>query len=618
MGKYEKRIAEYRSITRVNRNRYLCLFELIFFLWNDYTMNKNMKLIFKFAKPHKFKFIVLLTCVITTTFSGTLYPYLLGRLVDEVLYNKNMSSFLMIVLLYGLVYLVGQILHTTLNITWANLMTRFLFDIRKSIFKKVLSYEGKILSSLRSGDVIYRMGVDTEQFMNYIHWNTFYLAARILKLLISIGFLIYLSWPIAVFTVIMTPIAVYTSKYFAKKLKNVYKNISDSSGLLSSWLFEIIKGMQEIRLLSASKSVISDYMRKTIKIVRLRIKGNKIEVFSERINSGVSLIWQLVLYLISVYFIYNGDLTLGGFTACISYFSNCISSFNAFNNHLTEIAGNMVSVDRVFSMLSEPSEKYNYDNTPVNIINGQIKFDNVSFSYDDDMDVLNEVSFTVLSGEKVALVGHSGAGKSTIANLVLKLFEVKKGKILIDNTDIADCNLHSLRNQIGIVQQDVALFDGTIRYNLIFSDDDFNDSIIFDALKRAHLYDFVMSLPNGLDTILGNTGRALSGGQKQRLALVRVFVKNPKILIFDEATSSLDNEAEQVIKESWDQLCEGRTIMIIAHRLSTIINADKILVLHNHKIAGYDTHSNLLDSCEVYTQLFKEQYNLQEGVSALV
>lgn len=581
-------------------------------------MSKNIKLIYKFVKPHKFKFIILLLCVIITTFSGTLYPYLMGRLVDEVLYNKNMSSFLMIVLFYGLVYFINQILHTTLNITWANLMTKFLFDIRKAIYEKVLSYEGKILSGLHSGDIVYRMGADTEQFMNYIHWNTFYLAARILKLVISIGFLIYISWPIAVFTIIMTPIAVYTSRYFAKKLKVMYKKITDSNGLLSSWLFEIIKGMQEIRLLSASKNILTDYIGKTIKIVRLQIKTNKIEIISERINSGISLIWQLVLYFISAYFIYNGNLTLGGFTACISYFGNCISSYNAFNNHLTGIAGNMVSVDRVYNTLNKPSEKYNLEHMPLKIINGEIRFDNVNFSYESGIDVLSEISFTVLPGEKVALVGHSGAGKSTIANLVLRLFEVQKGTILIDDIDIAKCNLRSLRSQIGIVQQDVMLFDGTIRYNLIFSNDDSKDSLIFDALKRAHLYDFVMALPDGLDTVVGTSGRSLSGGQKQRLAVARIFLKNPKILIFDEATSSLDNEAEQVIKESWDQLCEGRTIMIIAHRLSTIINADKILVLHDHKIAGYDTHDHLLNTCNTYIQLFKEQYSLQEGTDVYV
>ncbi len=495
-------------------------------------------------------------------------------------------------------------------------MTRFLFDIRKAIYKKALSYSGNILSSLHSGDIIYRMGNDAGQLMDYIHWNTFYLVARILNLIVSIGFIAYLSWPIAIFTLIITPISVYTSRHFSKTVKKYYSKITEYSGLLSSWMFEMIKGMQEIKLLSAGKSVLSDYVGKTIKIVRLQIKANRVEMVSDRVNSGMSLIWQLILYVTSAFFIYNGNLTLGGFTACVSYFGTCISSFNSFNNIITRIAGNLVSVDRVCTALDEKSENYKADAPTIIINSGKIDFDRVSFAYNEEVNVLNEISFTISPGEKVALLGHSGAGKSTIANLILKIYEVQQGAICIDGTDIAECNLYSLRSQIGIVHQETILFDGSIRYNLTFSDDNTKDAEILISLKRAHLYEFVTSLPDGLDTVIGSTGRSLSGGQKQRLAVARIFLKNPKILIFDEATSSLDNEAEQVIKESWDQLCEGRTIVIIAHRLSTIINADKILVLHDHKIAGYDTHNNLLNTCDIYTQLFKEQYSLQEEVSA--
>lgn len=577
-------------------------------------MKKRIKVIIKFAKPHKWKFIVLLFCIIATIFSSALYPYIFGRLVDEVFYAKNLSVFLNILFIYGIIFLLNQTLHFVLNISWAKLMTRFLFDIRKAIYEKVLSYGGKTLSRMHSGDIIYRMGADTEQFMNYIHWNTFYLTARILNLIISISFIAYLSWPIAIFTIIITPISVYTSRHFSKMVKKYYSKITENSGLLSSWLFEMIKGMQEIKLLSAGKGVLSDYVGKTIKIVRLQIKANKVEMVSDRINSGMSLIWQLILYAASAFFIFNGNLTLGGFTACVSYFGECISSFNAFNNHLTGIAGNLVSVDRVCATLEEMSEDYKTDAPTIVIDHGKIDFDKVSFSYNEEMNVLNNISFTVSPGEKVALVGHSGAGKSTIANLVMKLYEVQQGEIRVDDTNIAKCDLHSLRSQIGIVHQDTILFDGTIRYNLTFSDDNTKDVEIFNALKRAHLYEFITSLPDGLDTVIGSNGRSLSGGQKQRLAVARIFLKNPKIIIFDEATSSLDNEAEQVIKESWNQLCEGRTIVIIAHRLSTIISADKILVLHEHKIVGFDTHNNLLEDCNIYIQLFKEQYSLQEGV----
>jgi len=577
-------------------------------------MKDRIKVILKFIKPHKYKFLLLFTCVVVTTFSGAVYPYIFGRLVDEVFYGKNLSVFYEIIIIYGIVYALNQLFHFILNMSWANLMTKFLFDIRKAIFLKTLSYEGKILSSLHSGDIIYRMGTDTEQFMTFIHGNTFYLFARILNLLISIGFLAYICWPFALFAILITPIVVFISRQYSKKVNEIYKQFSEKSGFLSSWLFEMVKGMQEVRLLSAVKIVISDYIGKTARIVRLQIKANKIEVTSERVNSGISLIWQLALYIISAIFIAGGYLTIGGFTACVSYLGTCIYSFNALNYHLTGMTRNMVSVDRVCATLNDKSERKN--GKPIVISSSDIKFDKVCFSYNKEIEVLKGLSFAISFGERVALVGRSGEGKSTIANMLLGFYEPNSGKILIDNQNISEFSLHSLREQIGIVHQETILFDGSIRYNLIFLNDKSRDSEIFDALKRAYLYDFVASLPDGLDTVIGSGGRSLSGGQKQRLAVTRIFLKNPKILIFDEATSSLDNEAEQVIKDSWDKLCEGRTIVIIAHRLSTILGADKILVLQDGIIVGYDTHEKLLQACSTYFELFKEQYSPQaEGVT---
>lgn len=236
----------------------------------------NLKLILKYAKLHKGRFLILYTCIIVTTFSGAFYPYIFGRLVDEVFYAKNMSKFINIVLIYGLVFLFNQIMHFVLNITWAKLMTRFLFDIRKDIYNKGLSYKGKTLSSMYSGDIISRMGNDTEQFMNFIHWNVFYTTGGLLNLFLSFGFIAYISWRLAILIIVLTPISVYVSRYFAKKVKVFYGDISSKNGILSSWIFEIINGMHEIRLLCAAKNVICDYNRRTIEIMRLQIKASAI------------------------------------------------------------------------------------------------------------------------------------------------------------------------------------------------------------------------------------------------------------------------------------------------------------------------------------------------------
>lgn len=577
-------------------------------------MKRRVQLIFHYARPHNWVFLALFACIIFATFSGAIYPYIFGRLVDEVFYGKNMSVFLNIVLIYAAVYFFNQLMHFTLNMSWARLMTRFLFDIRSAIFNKVLSYKGEKLTSLYSGDVIARMNNDVTEFMNFIHWNVFYTIGGILNLLVSLGFIFYLSIWIGLFTLVLTPLMVYTSRKFSKMAQKYYQDIAKKNGLLSSWLFEIIKGMQDVRLLNATKNVLSDYVGKTIKIMRLQIKSGVVEITAERVNSGVSLIAQMALYTIAAIFIISGNLTVGGFTACATYFGTCTSVFNSLNSRIVNIAANMVSIDRVVDILEEPSEKYNLDVPAITVEKGNILFSDVWFSYINEIEVLKGITLSIEHGERVSLVGHSGAGKTTIVNLLYKLYEVDRGVISVDGININEFNLHNLREQIGIVHQDTLLFDSTIRFNLCFSNDNKNDDQLWNTLKMAHLHDFISTLPNGLDTQVGLGGITFSGGQKQRLAIARIFVKNPKILIFDEATSSLDNEAEGVITSCWDELCKDRTILVIAHRLSTILSSDKVAMVSNGEIVGYNNHRNLLATCPEYMELFKEQYNHSEVI----
>jgi ABC-type multidrug transport system fused ATPase/permease subunit len=575
-------------------------------------MKQRIKLIFHFAKPHKWIFFALFICIILTTSSNAVYPYIFGMLVDEVFYSKDMSAFLNIVLIYAVVYLFNTLMNLALNMSWARLMTKFLFDIRAAIFNKVLSYKGEKLTSIYSGDIISRMNNDATEFMNFIHWNVFYTIGGMLDILLSLVFIFYINIWIGIFTIILTPIIVYSSRKFSKIAKKYYEEIAKKNGFLSSWLFEIINGMQDIKLLNASKKILSDYVGKTVKIMRLQIKSGKVEVISERVNSGISILAQMILYTVSAIFIINGHLTVGGFTACVTYFGTCTSIFNSLNSKIVNISSNMVSIDRVSNILQEPDEQYNFDVPDITIEKGDILFSDVWFNYINEIPVLKGITLNIIAGERISLVGHSGAGKTTIANLLYKLYDIERGEISIDGINISDFNLHNLRSQIGVVHQETIFFDDTVRFNLCFSNNNENDEKLWQALKMSHLYDFIKSLPDGLDTHIGSGGISFSGGQKQRLAIARIFFKNPKILIFDEATSSLDNEAETVITSCWDELSKDRTMLIIAHRLSTILNSDKVAVVSNGTIVGYASHHDLIKSCPEYIELFKEQYSHSE------
>lgn len=578
-------------------------------------MNENFKLILKFAKNHKFKFLILFTCIISANFIGAVFPYLFGRMVDEVFYAKSMAAFLNIATIYGIAYIISQSIYFGLNMSWAKLMTEFLFDIRKAMFGRVLRYKGKILSSIHTGDIIARMNGDAGAFMGLIHFSIFYGIGSSINLIMAVVFIAVLNWKLAILAIIITPIVVYTSQYYAKKSKPLLQKIRESEGFLSSWLFEILKGIQDVKLLCAAKNVLSDYIGKTIKIIRLQVKVTKVQVYSERVNTGISLISRLIMYAISAIFVINGELTLGAFIACVDYFSRCIVVFSNLNGTFTDIANGMISINRVKDVLKEEIEDYSNDKLISEIKEGNILFQDVHFSYNESTKILDGISLNIMKGEKISFVGRSGAGKSTLANLIYMLYEPDFGKVQIDGVNIKDYNLHELRKQVGIVHQDIILFDGTIRYNLTFFDQSQEDTVIWKALEMSNLSEFVKGLKDGLDTKLGFEGISLSGGQKQRLAIARIFIKNPKILILDEATSSLDAESENIIKDSWDYLCKDRTIIIIAHRLSTIINSDKVAVIENGKIVGFDKHENLIQNCNPYITLFKKQYFVENEVT---
>lgn len=575
-------------------------------------MKNNLKLIWKFAKNFKSRFMLLYFCIITTTFIGSAYPYIFGRLVDEVFYGKNMTVFIKIVLLYGGLFLIGQLLHFTLNITWAYLMTRFLFSVRKALFDKTLSLKASFLNDMQTGDITKRMRDDVGEFMNFIHWNVLYLSAGVINMLIALGMIFYFNVYIGIVTVVITPIMTYLTRRFAKKAKDMYAKIRKEEGVLQSWTFEILKGMREVIILAACRRAISHFMKSYIKIIRYAIETSKIEVLSERVGNGITLSARMIIYTLCAYFVWRGEFSVGAFVSVIAYFGTVASNLTNLSQKWVAIQNNMTGVERVRWLLEQESEE-NFD-TPLNITRGDVLFDHVGFSYQSDNAVLRDVSLTINNGEKVALVGKSGAGKSTMANLLLVFFKPDKGEIRIDGQDIGKVNLESLRRQIGIVWQDILLFDGTVRQNLLIAKSAATEEEILSALKKANLLEFINSLPQGLDTLIGQGGQGLSGGQKQRLAIARIFLKDPKILIFDEATSSLDAENEQAVKDAWNELSAGRTMLIIAHRLSTIRDSDRVAVLSSGRLVACAHHSKLLGNCAEYDELYTAQYKKEAVV----
>ncbi|MGN6713647.1 ABC transporter ATP-binding protein [Anaerocolumna jejuensis] len=567
------------------------------------------KWVLKFIKLHKWAFLCELVCITLITVGGVIFPFLNGKIINAVFYEKNMFEFLNLCIIYIALFSFNQIIVATVNnFVWSHLMTGFVFDIRRAIFKKTLHRRGKDLSGLYSGDIISRMNNDATDFLNLVFYSILWGYSSVLNIMFSITLIFYYNLLLGAFTIILVPAVFYSSRYFKNKSKAVNKKIITKKGILSSYLFEIINNMQEIKNLGACKNVMKFYSRNTTFINKMSVDSGKIDIKSERVNSLIGLVSQLILYGICAYYIVNGQMKLGGFVAIISYFNMVLTNFKSINQIIVDIGKQTVSIQRVTDILNEQEEDYKEDGIIIPIKKGTIEFKDVVFQYNEDKRILNGVNLLIDAGSTIGLVGKSGIGKTTMANLIYHLFDLDSGEILIDGISINEYNLHSLRGEVGIVHQETILYDDTLRYNLSFSNCKDNDELLLEALKKAALYDSYLTFSDGLDTLLGNDGLNLSGGQKQRLAIARLFVKNPKILIFDEATSYLDSQNEAVIRRAIHEMSKDRTIIIIAHRFSTIRNCDKIAVLSNGLIKDYDTHENLMKSSTVYQDLFRVQF----------
>ena len=472
------------------------------------------------------------------------------------------------------------------------------------------------MASMYSGDTISRMGYDVDQIMTMISINLFGLVSNFINMAIALVFIFCANIWMGVFATVATPVIIYISRTFFGKAKKENSRILNKKGILSSWTFEILGGMQEIKLLHASRQILSEFLRRNIEIARMSIGLNKIEVKAERLNAGILVIAQMCMFTIAAFLVKAGKLTIGGVTACFAYYTNCITTFNSINSKILSLSSNMVSCDRIMELFDAPLEegvehlnKQEVFKSKREQIAGSIEFKNVSFYYNEERNVFKDLSFRINPCEKIAIVGNSGAGKSTLVKLMCRIYDVNDGNIFVDGKDIMEYDIKYLREQIGVVHQNSIIFNGSIRFNLQFAQDKFQDDLLWEALKMVDLYDFVSSLEDGLDTIVGTGGLNFSGGQKQRIAIARAFVKNSSIMIFDESTSALDSESEMAIKKSWELLGKNHTLLIIAHRLSTIINSDRIIVFEDGKVAGFGKHEELFETCEMYNKLFREQYS---------
>lgn len=553
------------------------------------------------------QFIGVFLIIVVTTAIVAFYPYLFGKLIDALFYDKNISMFVKIVLIYLIIYIINQILHYRLDIMVAKLGIQYSFDIKKNLLHKVLTYKSRDLSSLNTGDIISRVNKDADEPLNFIYHDIFYGLSAFMDFLMCFGIIAFINSTLAIIMLIMSLVAFLLSKYFEAKLAPLYKNIIKQRAKNSNWLFEVLNGMRDLKLIFSVDRCFDKYMKTETEIVDFSYRIAKKEIMAERVNDGVKLISTIIIYFFAAAFIIQNMLTLGGLVACVDYFNRMMLMMDRIYTRIFRVSKRMASIDRVMEIEDFDSENDLSSNEQFDIAEGEVVFDAVTFAYEDNKKVLDQINLSIRPGERIALVGRSGEGKSTIAQLICRLYEVNQGEIRIDGKNINEIDVHSLRRQVGIVNQNAAIFSNTIRYNLIFSNKKERDHEIWEVLKQVEMDKVIAQLPKGLDTYLTSAGLALSGGQYQRLAIARAYLKKAAIMIFDESTSAIDGHTEESIIQSWNEMFKNHTVIVIAHRFSTIMNCDRVAVLENGKIVACDIHDTLVNTCESYRKLFYKQ-----------
>ncbi|MFV8356114.1 ABC transporter ATP-binding protein [Flavobacterium sp. XS1P32] len=575
------------------------------------TSLQKATVIFEYAGNHRWKFYVGLIFLLFTGATALAFPKLMGMLIDCVKNKDNTQANMIAGGLIVILFLQSIFSFFRLSL-FVNFTENTLANLRVSLYSNLVKLPMSFFSQKRVGELNSRISSDITQIQDTL---TSTIAEFLRQFILIVGGVILLANESIKLTLLMlsvVPLVAVAAVIFGRFIRKYSKNVQDKVAESQVVVEETMQGISIVKAFANEWYEIARYNGKIKEVVTIAIKGGKYRgYFASFIifclfGAIVAVVWYGVQLSIS------GEMSVGQLISFVLYSTFVGASFGGIAELYAQIQKAIGATERVFELLGETPEKINSnrDLATIEKIKGNVTFNNVAFSYPSrkEIKVLKNVSFTASFGQKIAIVGPSGTGKSTIASLLLRFYNIDEGEILVDGKNIYDFDLENLRGNMSIVPQDVILFGGTIRENIAYGKPNATEEEILTASKQANAYNFIESFPEKFETIVGERGIKLSGGQRQRIAIARALLKNPSILILDEATSSLDSESEKLVQEALEILMEGRTSIIIAHRLSTIRSADQILVLDNGKISEQGTHQELIT---LENGIYKNLSNLQ-------
>lgn len=493
--------------------------------------------------------------------------------------------------------------------------SRILFDIRNQLFSHLQRLSMRYYNNTKTGEVISRVINDVESTKSFVETGLMNLWLDLITIGLTLGIMFYMDFELTIVAIIVFPLYSFSVKFFYKRLRQLTKDRSAALAHLQGHLYERVNGMSLIRSFALEDHESKQFAKENNQFLTKALAHTRWNAITFSVVNTVTDIAPLFVIAYAGYQVIDGTLSVGTLVAFYAYLDRLYTPLRRLVNSSTVLTQAIASMDRMFEFIDESYDIVDQPNAgemPVDPatkrIRGAVQFENVSFRYRDEGSlVLDNVSLTIEPGETVAIVGMSGGGKSSLISLLPRFWDVTDGRITIDGIDVRDVKQRSLRSHIGMVLQDNILFSESAKVNIMMGNPQADDEAVIRAAQAAHAHDFIMELPNGYDTELGERGVKLSGGQKQRIAIARVFLRDPGILILDEATSALDLESEHTIQESLARLTKGRTTIIVAHRLSTITHADKIVVMKEGQIVEQGKHDELLEKRGVYHGLWSVQ-----------
>ena len=572
-----------------------------------------LKRMFSYLIPYWKQLIVSVLAIITSSVFGVFPTILTGRIIDEGLLQQDLPVLIRLIgLSFGVLIIANliSIVESYVNVWMAENIT---YDMRNKMYSHLQRMSHRFFTTSKQGDIITRMTSDIGGVQSVLTGTWTNILQNIATLTVALVTMYTKSPLLATIGIVVVPLFILPTKRVGKRRWEITlesrKHNDDINQILNETLS--VSGQLLSKLFVTEAYEFDRYQEANKQMIRLNIKESMAGKWFRVVINVFTNIGPMLIYLVGGILIIeygNTDLTIGDITVMVALLGRMYGPVNSLLNIQVDVIRSMALFDRIFEYFDLPVE---IDNNPQAIkpesFTGELVFEDVSFHYDPDQPILNDVSFELKPGSSVAIVGPSGAGKSTIINLIPRLYDVTGGRILLDGIDIRKLDLAYLRQHIGVVTQDTYLFNGTIRENLLYAKPDATQAEIEKACSEANIHAFISGLPKGYDTVVGNRGMKLSGGEKQRLSIARIILRKPGLIIFDEATSSLDSISEHAIQEAIEPILAKSTSLIIAHRLSTILSADEILVLEKGKIVERGDHETLVKKGGIYTTLYDTQ-----------